>query len=69
MVQLQLPTFWDARGGESVTVYWKAPQWQLAAWVEVLDGLKVGRLARKAVWISLGVGEAIAVGGVLPVTC
>ena len=52
MVQLQLPTFWSGNGGERVTVYWIEPQWQLAAWEEVWEGSKVGRLATKAFWMS-----------------
>jgi len=53
MVQLQLPIVWSDSGGESVTVYWTLPQWQLAECVDVLAESKVGRLARKAFWMSL----------------
>lgn len=33
-------------------VYWMAPQWQLAGWVEVWVESKMGRDARKARWVS-----------------
>ena len=59
MVQLQLPTFWSGNGGERVTVYWVKPQWQLAAWVEVWEGSKVGRLAMKAFWVSFRVSMVV----------